>query len=263
MPTTPIAIRPLSLSSPLHWLRLAWEDLEEVPWLGLSHGCVVAFFAQTLLVLGHDRFWFLAGAFSGFLLVAPVLAVGLYAVSRALETGQRPGLGLIWRTWLSWRGTPRHDWRLVRFGLLLGLAGTGWVVTSAALITLLSAEPIERPMDMLIHVVAAPSGLLFELWLGLGAVLAAPVFASSVITLPLLLDRNIGLLDAVLVSWRVVLEHPLIMGVWAALIVALSLLALATAALGFILLVPLLGHATWHAYRQAVDVSSLPPRPGS
>jgi len=254
------AIRSLSPRQPWHWLALGWRDFWCTPWLGAAHGALLAGFGALLLLLAGDRFWFLAGAFSGFLIVAPVLAVGLYAVSRAIEQGERPSFALVRQTWLSWRGRPRHDWRLVRFGLLLGLAGTGWVVTSAALITLLSVEPVREPLDFLRHVVLARDHYLFETWLVVGGVLAAPVFASSVITLPLLLDRRIGVLDAVLTSWRAVLGNPLPLALWAGLIMSTTLLGVATLLLGLIPIVPLLGHASWHAYRETIDASALAPR---
>ena len=254
------ALLPLSLAQPWQWLRRGWRDFLAAPVLGAAHGAALAAFGAALLLVAGDRFWLLAGAFSGFLIVAPVLAVGLYAVSRALERGEPVGFGLVLRTWLSWRGRPRHDWRLVRFGLLLGLAGTGWVVTSAALITLCSVQPIREPLDFLHHIVLAREGYLFELWLAVGGVLAAPVFASSVITLPLLLDRRIGVLAAVLTSWRVVLAQPLPLALWAALVMGTTLLGLASCLLGLVIVVPVLGHASWHAYRETVDAAVLPAR---
>ena len=253
-------IRTLHLLQPLQWLALAWRDIERAPAVGLAHGAALALFGAALLAAAHDRFWLLAGSLSGFLLVAPVLAVGLYAVSRALERNEPAGFRLVLRTWLSWRGRPLHDWRLVRFGLLLAAAGTGWVLTSASLITWLAPQPVQQPLDFVRHVMLARDHLLFEAWLALGGVLAAPVFASSVITLPLLLDRQIGVLDAVLTSWRAVLANPLPLALWAALVMGFTLLGLGSALLGLVLVVPLLGHASWHAYRDTVDASALPPR---
>ena len=248
------AVRSVSAGRALHWLALGLRDLLGCPALSLAHGVVFAAFGALLAWFARDRFWLLAGAFSGFLVVAPVLATGLYSISRSLQRTGRATLSDVTRTWLRFRTADGPlDTRMLRFGLLLALAGTGWVLTSAALITVFAPQPIERPMDFLRHVVLAPDNLLFESWFLLGAVLAAPVFASSVVALPMLLDRpSVSVLQAVLTSWRTVLANPAAMALWAALILLLTLVGLATALLGLIVTLPLLGHASWHAYRDLV-----------
>jgi uncharacterized membrane protein len=272
MTPPPLEISPLQpqvlvvpLSAPLQWLRLGWRDLRRCGPLSLAHGVLLAAFGLALLANAYQHFWLLAGAFSGFLVVAPVLATSLYAMSRAVEHDRSIGWSLLRDTWLSWQQSRFMEsggyWCLVRFGLLLALAGTGWVVTSAALITLLAPVPINAPADFLRYVVLSRDNLLFETWLAMGGVLAAPIFASSVVAMPLLLDRRSNLLMAVLTSWRVVLANPGPMAVWAALIMFLVLISFATAMLGLILLIPVLGHASWHAYRALVDASALPERP--
>jgi len=258
-------VRTISLSQPLRWLVLAWKDLLRGGWLSLMHGVVMALTGVVLFGLAGQRFWFLVGAFSGFLLVAPILATSLYAISRAIARGEPVRFALILHTWLNWRDgriVPwgKGHWRLMHFGLLLAVAGTGWVLTSASLITLMAPTPITAPMAFIEHVVLAPQGYLFELWLVLGGVLVAPIFASTVITVPLLLDRDISVKMAVLNSWRVILANPLPMAFWGALIMVLTFLGFASALLGLILLVPLLGHASWHAYCDLLDASALPER---
>lgn len=263
----PPPIRPLTPLQPLQWLVRGWRDSRRCGAVSYAHGLALAVFGQLLLVVAHHQFWLLAGAFSGLLVVGPVLATGLYALSRALERGEPASWRLVLQTWLSWRhhGNSRDgkDWRLVRFGLLLGLAGTGWVLTSAALITLLSPVPIAQPLDFLRHVVLARDNWLFELWLALGGLMAAPIFASSAVALPLLLDRRVSVLQAVITSWEAVLRDPLPMALWAALIMGLTLLGLLTALLGLIVVMPVLGHASWHAYRDLVDASAWPERTGT
>lgn len=261
--TLPVS-RTVTLAQPLRWLARGARDMRRGGWLSLLHGLAPAAFGALLVLLARDRFWLLAGAFSGFLVVAPVLATSLYAISRALERGEAVNLQLIIKTWTRWQHS-RYAvrggyWSLVRFGLLLALAGTGWVLTSAALITLLAAQPVNTPLDFLRHVVLAPNRYLFELWLTLGGLMAAPIFASSVIAMPLLLDRRVDVLQAVLASWQVVLTNPVALALWAALIMGLSLLGLGTLLVGLIFVLPLLGHASWHAYRDLVDASALPER---
>lgn len=248
----------------MRWLVLGWRDVAHSGWVSFAHGALLCLIGWLLLAFAKHQFWWLAGAFSGFLVVAPVLATGLYALSRAVELDEPRSLSLVIRTWLSWR---RHgssadgkDWRLVQFGLLLGLAGTGWVLTSAALITWLSPQAIQNPLDFLRLVVLAKDNWLFEIWLALGGMMAAPMFASSAIALPLLLDKRVSVLQAVLTSWQAVLANPLTMAWWAALIMGFSLLGLCAALFGLIFVIPMLGHASWHAYRALVDASAAPDR---
>lgn len=259
-------VRSVGLLQPLTWLALAWRDLCRAPALGFAHGLVLALLGAAILALGHNRFWLMAGALSGFLVIGPVVATSLYAISRALERGEPVGPGLVRQTWTRWQsghaGGQRHAgyWCLVRFGLLLSLAATGWVVVSASLITVLSPVQVQTPMDFLHHVVLADDGRLFALWLALGSFLAAPIFASSVVAMPLLLERRVGVWQAVLTSWTVVLANPAPMALWAALIVLFTLLGLGSLLIGLVAVVPMLGHASWHAYRDLVDASGLAPR---
>ncbi len=264
LPSTP-RIRSITLLQPMNWLALAWRDMARCGWISFAHGFVLALGGAVILAFAHQRFWLLAGALSGFLLVAPVLATSLYALSRALERGEKADYRVVLKTWLNWQDNHLNKfgndyWCLVQFGALLALAGTGWVLTSAALITLLAPVPITTPVEFIRHVVLAPHGLVFELWLALGGVLAAPIFASTAISMPLLLDRRVTLMQAVMTSWQAVLANPLPMAFWAALIMGFTLLGLGSLLLGLIAIIPMLGHASWHAYRDLVDVSGLPER---
>lgn len=256
--TQPFA--PISLRSPLRWLALGWADLRRNPAPGLLHGVLLAAGGWLLLWGARDEFWLLAGAFSGFLIVAPILATGLYHVSRACNSGRCVGMPEVIALWRS------GDGRLVRFGLLLGLAGTGWVLTSAGLITLWSPEPIHKPMDFLRHVVLVREMGLFEVWLLLGALLAAPVFASSVVAIPMLVDTSVPVSMAVADSWRAVANHPGPMAFWAVLIGALVGLGMLTALLGLVVTIPLIAHASWHAYcdltQRPVSLPSSGPATG-
>ncbi len=256
-----LPVRAVGWAQPLDWLARGWRDLMRCPVPGLLHGLVTAAFGLTLVLYAHEHFWIMAGAFSGFLIVSPIVATGLYAISRQLESKPgtaAPTLKDVWRVWRS------QDPRLMHFGLLLGLAGTGWVMTSASMITSFSDAPILRPLDFLRYVVLDDQSWLFEAWLMLGGFLAAPIFASSVVAIPLLLDRRGTVTQAVLTSWQAVLASPGPLALWAALIMGLTALGMATLLLGLVVIVPWLGHASWHAYRDLVAVgdthsgSSLP-----
>lgn len=262
--TTP-AVHTVGVFQCFTWLALGWKDLYRSGPASVVHGLALAIFGAALLWVGHQRFWLLAGAFSGFLVVAPVLATSLYALSRALERKETASWAVVGKTWLNWQDSHLNKWSndywcMVQFGTLLALAATGWVLTSAALVTLLSPVPVNTPLDFVRTVVLAHDNWAFEVWLALGGILAAPMFASSVVSMPLLLDRRISLLHAVLTSWRVVLANPIPMAVWAALLMVLTLLGFASLMLGLVVIIPLLGHASWHAYRDLVDSTQLPAR---
>ena len=244
-------LAPVSWEQPFLWLSRGWHDLLRTPAPALAHGVLVAGFGLLLLLLAHRQFWLLAGAFSGFLLIGPIAATGLYAVSRALEQGRQPTLATALAAW-----RPR-DHRLVLFGLLLAAAGTCWVMTSASLITAFAPRPVSDPVDFLRVVVLDEHSWLFEGWLMLGGVLVAPVYASSVVAIPLMLEKRIGVLAAVLTSWRAVMQSPGPMALWGALLMGITLIGMSTALLGLIIAVPWLSYASWHAYRDLVPQADL------
>jgi len=241
-----IRVREIGLGRPFAWLARGAADLWRCPLPGLLHGLASAAFGAILIAVAGQQFWWLAGAFSGFLIVAPIIATGLYAVSRARERGERATLQMLFDAW-----HPR-DRRLVAFGLLLALAGTGWVLTSAGLIRGFAGAPVRDPLEFVRVVMLAPKSWLFEIWLVLGGVLAAPVFASSVVAIPLLQDRPVSIAAAVYTSWRVVMANPAPMALWAMLIMTLTALGAALLLLGLVIVVPWLAHASWHAYRDLV-----------
>jgi uncharacterized membrane protein len=235
--------------APFRWLARGWDDFERNPGPGVLHGLILALFGWLLLLFARDRFWLLAGMFSGFLIVAPIITVGLYQVSRSCSAGHCVGMREVAGLWMS------GDGRLVRFGLLLSLAGTGWVLTSAALITAYSPLPIQSPADFFRLVVLSDSGGLFEVWVILGGLLAAPMFASSVLAIPMLVDTQVPVMTAVSASWRAVAVNPLPMTIWAWVIIALVGWGMLTGLLGLVILVPVLAHASWHAYCELAGVA--------
>jgi uncharacterized membrane protein len=134
------------------------------------------------------------------------------------------------------------------------------VAVSALLFGLFVRVPIDGPVAFLRFAVAGQGDLLFWLWLLAGALGAALVFAATAVSAPLLLDRQIGLREALLTSIRAVGDNPGPMAVWAAIIMLATAVSMATMMMGFMFSVPLIGHATWHAYRDLVDASAWPQR---
>ena len=140
------------------------------------------------------------------------------------------------------------------FGLFSLLAGTAWQVVSVVIVALLYRGNAAVPADVALEILLNPQYLnLFLLYVGIGGLFAAIVFALSVVSVPMLLDRQCDLLDAMQASLAAVAANPLPLAFWAALLMTLTLLGFASGLLGFIVLMPVLGHASWHAYRDLIE----------
>jgi uncharacterized membrane protein len=252
--TDVLPVRKVSLDRPFVWLRLGWRDFTRTPWASLLHGVVIAAGGVAILAAGLEHWYLLPGAFSGFVLVGPILATGLYEQSRLLSRGKRPTFADAMHAWR--RGTRPLVW----LGLLLAVAGTLWVLVSAGLFALFVKTPIEDARSFLRYAVRAQGDFVFVMWLAAGGLGAALVFAATAVSPPLLLGRIVTLRSAILTSVRAVGENPLALALWATLIMLATAVSIATAMVGFIVTVPVLGHATWHAYRDLVDTSSVPLR---
>jgi uncharacterized membrane protein len=228
--------------------------LFRTPSASLLHGAAVTVGGWIILAITLRYWYLLPGAFSGFLLVGPILATGLYGLSRGLEQGHRPGMHEVIESWR--RGTRPLVW----LGLMLVLAGTAWVLVSAVLFGLFVKAPITGMQDVLRHIVLSEGSLLFPVWITLGGFGAALVFAATVVSAPMLLDRDVDMVTATITSIRAVGANPITMVLWASIIMLATGVALLTLMLGFVVVIPVIGHATWHAYRDVVDASGLPVR---
>lgn len=218
------------------------------------HGLIVAVMSIIIIQIAL-LFWpLLPGAVSGFLVVGPILATGLYAISRRQERGQPSSRHDVFH---AWRNGTRC---LFRFGLLLVLAATAWVVVSVVLFHFFVNAEIDSTMDFLRYVFQQDDGA-FLLWTILAGLVAAVTFAVTVVSVPLLVDRNVTTPLALATSVRAVAENPFTMTAWALVILLATGFSVATFMMGFIVLYPVIGHASWHAYREVVDASDLPPRP--
>ncbi|MBK9246176.1 MAG: DUF2189 domain-containing protein [Burkholderiales bacterium] len=248
------AVREIALTRPFFWLQQGWRDLHTCFGPSLLHGLIVAVGGLAVLALTLQALPLMPGALTGFLLVGPILCTGLYELSRLVAAGKRPRLADAIGAWR--RGTRP----LVALGSLLFVAATAWVLISALLFELFVAVPLDSPLRFLRYVVDGQGGWLFFLWLVAGGLGAALVFSLTVVSAPLLLDRRVGLRTALLASVRAVGDNPAPMALWAALIMLATAASMATLMIGFVFAVPVIGHASWHAYRDVLDVERLPPR---
>ncbi len=249
----PVAVRSIPATRPLHWLALGWRDMRRAGMPSLIHGVIVALGGLLALALAERHWQLLPGVLSGFLLVGPILATGLYALSRRLDEGERAGFGDVLA---AWRCGCRS---FVLMGLMLVAFATVWVALSATLFHFFVMEEVDDARAFLRYAVVQPDHL-FMLWTILGGLVAALVFALTVVSLPLMLDRRIPFDASLRASIHTVAENPLPMAVWAVLIMVATGLSMATLMVGFVLSIPVIGHATWHAYRDTLDPGDIPVR---
>ncbi len=242
-------IRAIPLERPLVWLWRGWQDLRANPLPSLAYGLLFGLVGDLILLasLSHPHLFTLA--LSGFFLLAPFLAVGLYELSRARAVDLR--LGFV----DSLRGPGRNPASLSLFGLALALLTLAWERLSAILFALLGPTDGQDAVGVLLPLLTnLEHWPLLLTWLATGGSLALLVFALSVVAIPMLLDRERSdPVAAAVTSLACVARNPLVMLIWGALIVALVLLGFATLLFGLVLFMPLLGHASWHAYKDLVE----------
>lgn len=251
-PTVGYVVRRVPLDAPWNWLARGWQDLCAMPIASLSYGAIFCLAGWlTLYVLAEMEAVSLIPVFAGgFMLVAPLLGAGLYEMSRLREKGRRVTLRAVFD------GCAAAVGRLALFGVVLYFAYFIWVELSLLLFTLFlgggEAPELGEFVQSLIFTNAG-LGLLFAAVL-VGGALAAFVFCVSSVAVPLLLAKDVDTVTAMATSLRAVSRNPGPMLLWAAIIAGHMVLALATAFVGLLVIFPLLGHATWHAYRDLVIV---------
>jgi uncharacterized membrane protein len=246
-PAPTSGVRSIGFAAPLGWLARGWQDLWRQPAASLFYGVAIAVAGAVILGVTARLPYLFAAAITGFLLVAPMLAAGLYELSRRYLAGEQATL--VDSMW-AWRRNPSA---LVGFALLSILAGTAWQVASVVIVALFYKGPALAPMAMMIEVLVNPQHyLLFFVYMSVGGLLAALVFAVSVVSMPMLVDRRCDLLTALATSVNAVVENPLPLALWATILMLLTGLGFATLLLGMIVILPWLGHASFHAYKDLV-----------
>ena len=239
--------RKLPLFEGFRWLSAAWRDFLISPSSSLAYGFVIfllsSAFLWTLVAFGRD--YVLFPALAGFMIVAPFLAIGLYEKSRAIEDGRNIDFGsmVIVR--------PRAGAQVFFTGLLLCMLMLLWMRAAVLLYALVFGTTPFPGLDRM-------PGMLFGTASGwamliagtvIGGLFAAFAFAISVFSVPMLLERRVDALTAMGTSMKLVWNNMGPMLVWGAIVLLLFAVCVATALLGMIVIFPLLGHATWHAYR--------------
>ena len=241
-----VEIRRVPAGQAIEWLNQGWADLRRIGWPGLAYGALIAILGAVLLSLGGTHMYLQAAAVTGYLLVGPVMTTGLCELARRREARDPLGFDE------SLQALTRNPDGLLHFGATLALIGLLWFVLSGILlqsvvsnsapslaVALWGGASILTPSEVLGYVVC-------------GGVLAAIVFALSVVAVPLIIDRHASASEAMRASLRVTFANLPAMVVWAGLIVGLTAIGFLTLLIGMLVVAPLLGYATWHAYRDLI-----------
>lgn len=241
-------VRTVSLARPLVWLQRGAEDLMACAPANLAHGLLMVALGWVLLLMLGRHPHYVAAAVSGFLLVAPILATGLCELSR-LRAARRPTTFDASLAVLGRFGSP-----LFRFGLVLGAVAAAWFVASEAMLAGVFDVAYQDPASTYWRgFIDTASQAQRVAYLATGAALALLVFVLSAVTVPSIIGSGATAAQAIRTSLRAVAANPGPMLLWAVLITVIVAAGFGTLLLGLVVLMPLLGHATWHAYRDLVE----------
>ncbi|MBI1385132.1 MAG: DUF2189 domain-containing protein [Rhizobiales bacterium] len=245
-------VRQVPFDAPWEWLRRGWQDLWAEPRIGLSYGAVAAFMSLTFIwglthVGWQSAILVLCG---GFLIVAPMFAVGLYEVSRRRQAGEPVTASN------AFFAKAKSPGQLAFMGFILLFLFGAWLRIAFMLFAIFFGSSdlpaIENFVPSLLFTAHGLSMLVFGTIVGGGLALVAYVI--SVVSIPMLTAERTDVYTAIETGVRAVATNPRPMLLWAALIAAFTACGIATLMLGLIVVFPLLGHATWHAYRAVVEI---------
>lgn len=236
----------LRMSDPIQWLKLGWDDFKRCPRIGLFYGLCFFIMGHALLALFQKAPEYLLALSAGFLLMGPFLCLGLYDASKAMQTHtHRPSLRASLAAWRPTKGT---------MGIFAGVLLILEMLWGRAALVVFAVSFNSMPDKAnLLAMLIDPENLGFLItYCVVGGVFASLIFVTSVISIPMIMDRQVDAVSAGLTSMRACVQNPGVMLFWGALITGIILLAMLPAFLGLFIAGPVIGHATWHAYRHIV-----------
>ncbi len=250
-PVAAPVIRTLTVADLRIALRKGWEDVQafrsDVVFVCLLYPVIGG--VMIALALQGDLLHLLFPVLSGFALTGPVAAVGLYEMSRRREAGLETGWGALFDVIRSPRFGP-----VLALALMHGVIFMAWLMAANLIFDLTLGPEVPRSLaDFATTLVYTPAGwAMMVLGVAVGFVFAAMVLVFSAISFPMLLDREVSVPVAVRTSVAVARANPGVIAVWGAIVAGALILGTLPALVGLVVVLPLLGHATWYLYRAAV-----------
>jgi len=232
--------------APISWLKRGWKDLVKTRFQGVFYGLVFVVMGYAITWVYATKWQFTMGLIGGFFLMGPFLCSGLYDLSRQYEQQGKASLLGSLTCWM------RNFGSLAFFAIILAFAMIVWARVSLVLFALSSTTSFPTLKGVLQQIFSIHNPQFLFLWGGVGFVFASIVFALGVIAAPMMLDRRSDTMAAVFSSVRSVHANPKPLYLWAAIVVAVIGLSMAAGFLPLLITAPLIGHATWHAYRDLV-----------
>jgi uncharacterized membrane protein len=248
-PATP-EITALDLSDLQASLRLGWQDLRRAPLQGAIFSVVYVLGGWLIwwATTTKGQIWWTLPASAGFPILGPFIACGFYEISRRLESGEalelRGILGVIWR---------QKDRQIPSMAAVIVVFFLFWNFLAHMIFALfLGNAPMTNVSSSLAVFATAEGMAMLAVGTAVGAVFATLLFSLTVVSLPMLLDREVDFVTAMLTSFALVRENPAVMLGWGALIGTALFLGMLPGFLGLFVVLPLFGHASWHLYRRAI-----------
>jgi uncharacterized membrane protein len=239
-------VRQVGPWAPFTWVRKGFADLLSCQFASLFYGVAFALMGWTVAFFYGAAYWLTLAALGAFMLAGPIMAIGLYALSRQRELGEQPHL---LPTLTCWRGNMSN---LGIYALVTGVIILIWARASMVIFAVLYDTGMPSAENFFSELLAFRNVEFVITYLVIGGLFAAFIFATSVVAVPLMFERGKDAVSAMLLSLAVVARNPLAMVIWAALLVLLIAIGFATGFLGLIYTAPVAGHATWHAYRDLI-----------